>query len=305
MRSLLALLAVALMIPPALALEAPKPGASDPHMRQVGYNPLNRTLLVGEIDRETTVTFSPDEQIVRVIFGQDSIWQGPDPKELATQPLKNNLPLWPLKTDRTNLQVTTLLPSGAQRVYQFALSAKKADPDGEDDPEAIFGLIFTYPAEVKQAAVVAWQEKREAAKVVAAKARLAVDVFYGTRNWSYIARPNKAWREAAWPKPEVSDNGTISAFRFVGNVEEPAIYIVTDAGDPNDCLPRGNERLSPFSDKDDLKIIPSVNQHYRLRLGEAVMEVCNLAWDAVGSPPDTGTISPEVVRSIITSKGPK
>jgi type IV secretion system protein VirB9 len=285
---------------PAMALSVPPPGAADPHIRQVPYDQLNRTVLVGEIGRETTITFGAGERIGRVVFGQPDaeLWAGPDPKDVKDQALQNNLPLWPLKIGATNMQVTTTLPDGAQRIYQFALYAKVPDSDGRDDPDVTFGLIFTYPQVVKQEAIIAWKARKEAADRAAAKARLAVDVFYGARNWSYLARPNKVWIASAWPKPDVSDNGQLTAFRFQGNVAEPAIYIV----DTPACGPGGHERLAPFADQDGLKVVQTTAQHFRLRLGDAVMEVCNRNFDPIGQNPGTGTTSPGVVREVVTTK---
>jgi type IV secretory pathway VirB9-like protein len=289
----------------ALALSVPPPGTADPHIRKVPYDQMNRTVLVGEIGRETTVTFGPNERIGRVVFGQPEaeLWDGPDPKDIEKQALRNNLPLWPLKIGATNMQVTTILPDDSQRIYQFALYAKTANADGQDDPDVTFGLIFTYPQEVaekaKQEASANWRARKEAADKATAKARLAVDVSYGERNWSYVGRPNKAWRANAWPKPEVSDNGELTAFRFQGNVAEPAIYIV----DTPQCGPGGHERLAPFADQNGLKVIQTTAQHFRLRLGDAVMEVCNRAWDAgVGQNPGTGTTTPNVIREVVITK---
>jgi type IV secretion system protein VirB9 len=285
---------------PAMALSVPPPGAADPHIRQVPYDQLNRTVLIGEIGRETTITFGAGERIGRVVFGQPDaeLWAGPDPKDVKDQALQNNLPLWPLKIGATNMQVTTTLPDGAQRIYQFALYAKVPDSDGRDDPDVTFGLIFTYPQMVKQEAVAAWKARKADAEKQAAKARLAVDVFYGARNWSYVARPSKAWVANAWPKPEVSDNGQLTAFLFQGNVAEPAIYIV----DTPACGPGGHERLAPFADQGALKVVQTTAQHFRLRLGDAVMEVCNRNFDPVGQNPGTGTTSPGVIREVVTTK---
>lgn len=291
-------------IGPALALSVPPPGTTDPHMRTAVFDQMNRTALIGEIGRETTITFGPDERIGRVVFGQPEaeLWAGPDPKEVQAQALRNNLPIWPLKTGSTNMQVTTTLADGSQRIYQFALVARTPDNDGGDDPDATFGLIFTYPNEVKaaakQAAVTAWTARKADTDKATAKARLAVDVFYGERNWSYVARPNKDWVANAWPKPEVSDNGQLTAFLFQGNVPEPAIYIV----DTPACAPGGHERLAPFADQSGLKVVQTTAQHFRLRLGDAVMEVCNKNWDPVGQPAGTGTTSPGVIREVVIQK---
>lgn len=285
---------------PAMALSVPPPGAIDRHIRTVPYDQMNRTALVGEIGRETTITFGPDERIGRVVFGAPDLllWEGPDPKDVQAQSLRNNLPIWPLKVGSTNMQVTTTLPDGTQRIYQFALFARVPDSDGGDDPDVTFGLIFTYPQVVKQEAVTAWKARKAEADRQAAKARLSVDVFYGVRNWSYVARPNKEWVANTWPKPEVSDNGELTAFLFQGNVPEPAIYIV----DTPTCGPGGHERLAPFADQGALKVVQTTAQHFRLRLGDSVMEVCNKNFDPVGQNPGTGTTSPTVVREVLTTK---
>jgi type IV secretory pathway VirB9-like protein len=287
-------------IGPAMALSVPPPGATDRHIRSVPYDQMNRTALVGEIGRETTITFGADERIGRVVFGQPEaeLWLGPDPKDVQAQALRNNLPLWPMKSGATNMQVTTTLPDGSQRIYQFALLARVPDSDGGDDPDVTFGLIFAYPQVVKQEMVAAWKARQADADKQAAKARLAVDVFYGERNWSYVARPSKAWIANAWPKPEVSDNGALTAFLFQGNVPEPAIYIV----DTPACGPGGHERLVPFADQGALKVVQTTAQHFRLRLGDAVMEVCNRNFDPVGQNAATGTTSPSVVREVVTTK---
>jgi type IV secretion system protein VirB9 len=288
-------------IAPAMALNVPPPGTADPHIRKVPYDQMNRTVLVGEISRQTTITFGTDERIGRVVFGQPEaeLWAGPDPKDVKDQALRNNLPLWPLKTGSTNMQVTTTLPDGSQRIYQFALYAKEPSSDNKDDPDATFGLIFTYPEVAKQEAQIAWKAHKAESDKQISKSRLAVDVFYGVRNWSYVARPNKDWVANAWPKPEVSDNGQLTAFLFQGNVPEPAIYIV----DAPECGPGGHERLAPFADQSSLKVVQTTAQHFRLRLGDAVMEVCNKNWDSgVGQNPGTGTTSPNVIRQVLTSK---
>lgn len=291
----------------ALALDTPPPGKQDPHIRVVPYSQFNIVDLIGEVGRQTTITFDKDEQILRVVLGNqdEDLWDGPSADEIKNHPLKNNLPLWPQKTTPTNMQVTTLLPDESQRVYQFHLSARTPDTAGGDDPDAVFGLIFTYQEQEKAkataAAKAAYQARVVTQQESVAKARLVDEPFYGIRNWQYIARPNEAWRNAGWPKPEVGDNGETTAFLFRGNVARPAIFIV-DSPDPTDrthCLPGGQERKAPASENGNgLTIVYTTAIHFRLRLNEAVMEVCNLRYDPVGQPPGTGTTSPDVVRQV-------
>lgn len=296
MRAFLTALMVCTALP-AYALDAPKPGDADPHIRQVSYNPLNRTKLVGQVGRQTTITFCKGEQVARIVLGQgdaaeNELWSGPSDEKMNAQPLQNNLPLWPIKIDATNLQVTTVLPDQTQRIYQFALSAKPAG--NTDDPDAVYGLIFQCPQEVQAAKAAVWRETQAKRKKEQIAEKLAVDIFYGNRNWKYTGVANKAWRESGWPRPEVSDNGMVTAFSFKGMVPSPAIYIV----DQPKCTSEGNEQLAPWSAQGDLKIIPSIAQHFRLRLGNAVMEVCNEGWNSVGSDPGTGTTSPEIIREV-------
>jgi type IV secretion system protein VirB9 len=306
MRAFLLASVFSVMTGSALALDTPSPGQLDPHIRIVPYSQFNVVNLIGEIGRQTTITFDKDEQILRVVMGnaENDLWDGPPAEELKNQPLRNNLPLWPQQMTPTNMQVTTMLPDQSQRVYQFHLSARKPDTAGGDDPDAVFGLIFTYPeqqhakavAEAAAAAKARWTGRQESI----AKARLTVDPFYGIQNWAYIARPNQTWRNAGWPKPEVGDNGQITSFVFQGNVARPAIFIV-DSSDPADrtrCLPGGEERKAPVSESGNLTIVQTTAIHFRLRLNEAVMEVCNLRYDPVGQPPGTGTTSPDVVREV-------
>lgn len=307
-----AALAVSLLIvaPPAFALDTPPAGAADTHIRIEPYSQFNITNLIGEIGRQTTITFGKDEQVSRIVFGSPDgeIWEGPSPDEIKSSPLKNNLPLWPQKIEPTNMQVTTILQDQSQRVYQFRLTAQKPGDDGSDGPDVTFGLIFTYPEQAKEQAraqaVAAAKDRQTVREASVAKARLTVDPFYGKVKWDYIARPNHDWRERGWPRPSVSDNGWLTAFEFKGNVSEPAIYIV-DNSDPEDktkCLPGGSERLAPFTNKDDLKLVQTTARHFRLRLGDAVMEVCNLRYDPVGQNPRTGTTSPDVIREVVSAR---
>jgi type IV secretion system protein VirB9 len=284
---LVILLGLRALTAPAHALDAPQPGKQDPHVRLTAYSPYDRTLIVGVIGRSTTITFGAAERIERVTFGsQDPPWEGPDPSKLGSAPLKNNLPLWPLKTGHSNMQVTTLLPSGDERLYQFDLVVHDAPTGEADDPAATYGLIFSYPSEARQAAVQAASARRDAERQAVAQARLATDYWYGERNWRYVAKG----KDKGIAPLEVSDNGRLTAFRFPGNTEVPAIYVVDRTG---------TERLAPFDMKDDLIVAQTTAEHFRLRLGEQVLEVYNRGYDPVGQKPGTGTTSPDVVRKVV------
>ena len=287
--SLATILAICAVTAPAHALDSPLPGKQDPHVRTAAYSSFDRTLIVGVIGRSTTITFGPTERIERVTFGsEDPPWEGPDPSKVGNAPLRNNLPLWPLKTGSSNMQVTTLLPNGDERLYQFALVVHDAPTGNDDDPAATYGLIFTYPQDVHQAAVQAIRARQAQADQKVAAERLATDYWYGDRNWHYVAQG----KDKGIAPLEVSDNGRLTAFRFPGNTEVPGVYIVDSTG---------AERLAPFDMKDDVMVVQTTAAHFRLRLGEQVLEIYNRSYDPVGQNAGTGTTSPDVVRTVVSS----
>src|SRR5271166_1122151 len=89
----------------AHALQQPQPAGADPHVQVARFNPAEPVLVVGALGRPVTITFKPTEEIIRVVLDQGYAadgkavprpWNGPDPEQLAKQPLANNLPLWPV-----------------------------------------------------------------------------------------------------------------------------------------------------------------------------------------------------------------
>ncbi len=247
---------------PAHALSVPPSGAEDPHIRTTAYSPLNRTRITAVMTHTTTVTYGPAERIARVTIGDDKTIEGPDPGKLQGNPLHNNLPLWPLHPGHTNMQVTTETPDGAERLYQYDVVVHDNPKDDGDDPDAVYGLIYSYPREVHEAAVARARVAQAARQKSAAVDRLSTDFFSGPRNWKYTAHGKDAWLAPA----EVSDNSRLTAFRFPGNTQIPSIYVVAKDG---------SEQLAPFQMRDDLVIVQTVACHFRLRLGGGVLEVFN------------------------------
>ena len=282
---LLAVLLISAAIP-ARALNVPVSGGEDPHIRMSAYSPYNRTRLVVLMTHTTTITYAPAEHIARVTIGDDKTIEGPDPTKLQNNPLKNNLPLWPLHAGHTNMQVTTQMADGSERLYQYDVVVRDNPPNDADDPEAVYGLIYTYPRDLRDAAIARARAQRAEQRNAAAVGRLSTDFFYGERNWKYVAHGKDAWLTPA----EVSDNGRLTAFRFPGNRQIPAIYVVAQDG---------TEQLATFQMRDDLVIVQTVACHFRLRLGQGVLEVYNHGdCSSGGFNPGTGTTSPDVVRMV-------
>ena len=294
-------LALSVALPTAsLALETPTPSKFDPHMRTAPYRAGDRVLLEDTLGRSLTITFSPKEHIALVIFG-DSLangstpaWEGPDQKQLANQSLGNVLPLWPLRPGQEDMQVITKDDVGERKVYQFELVAMPApaasDPcsqDDCDDPNATYGLTFTYPDDVRAAQIAAWRASQAQRAKQLAEDRLATDIFSGPRNWKYMAQG----KDKNLAPTEVSDNGRVTAFRFVNNTEIPAIYAVTGKG-------LKDERLLAWSMQDDMVVVQETDARFRLRLGSEVLDIINEGYVPGGINYRTGTVSASVIREI-------
>jgi len=301
----------------AYALQHPQPAiplekGGDPHVQVARFDPFQPVLVVGALGRPVTITFKPGEEIIRVNLDQGYVadgktvprpWNGPDPEQLGKQPLANTLPLWPVITGRSSADVTTRADDGTTRVYQFVLVALPPQPDdcattetGQiadcDDPRITAGLSFTYPPEKPKAEPAAIQQVRarwmaqKAAEKLAAEARLKQDIFYGPRNWRYVAKGTPEAIKHLGPD-QISDNTQVTGLLYLGNREIPSLYIV-DAG--------GVERQVTASPDKDLMVVGETARHWRLRKGTEVVDLWNQGYDAIGVNPETGTISPNVLR---------
>ena len=299
----------------AHALQHPQPAiplakGGDPHVQVAPYNPGNPILLVGAVGRPVTLTFGTDEHIRTVNLDAgyidadgkkvDAPWDGPTADAMKDAPA-SVVPLWPTRAGRSNAQITTSRDDGTIRSYQFVLVALPPQPencfdpaaaDGTpdcDDPRMAYGLSFIYPVDkpkVDTGAQQAAVSRVKAQQKLAAEDRVKTDIFYGTRNWKYVAKGDKAAQAALVPD-QVSDNSAVTGMLFLGNRKVPAIYIVD---------PDGTERqVTPSPDK-DLLVVQETARHWRLRAGSQVVELYNQGYDPIGANPYTGTTSPEVIR---------
>lgn len=292
-RRLLALLLATSLTAPALALEKPKAG-DDPNIKVVDYNPLQRVEIVGMLDRSTTITYGPDETIARVEFGDQSSpsWEGPADKQNAA-PLKNILPLWPVRVGRTNLQVITTRPDGSQRVYQYELEADANNPDPKQANKAdyTYGLVYRYPDDEKAARARLWQAKQAQQAQQTARDRLKLDFWYGESTYAYKAR-GKLEARAIEPA-HVRDNGRATGFQFPGNMRVPSIAV-------GHCDNK-TERMAQTVARNDWLISYQLAPVWCLRSGDLALEV-----EAVGKPANpagtdagTGTGTPDVQRLVV------
>jgi type IV secretion system protein VirB9 len=308
----------------AAAIEYPPPGRDDPNMRTAAYKPGQRYLIVGVLRHETTIKFGKTEIVARVSFGDADVWEGQ--KAEGQRAPKNSITIWPLRVDLTNMVVTTELPDGSENTYHFAMLAHdpaKLPPSSAactpallaalpdcaslqaEDPSAIYGLTFTYPADEKAAAVVAFRQARQNVDTNKAIDRLKVDFFYGERNWRYVAMGDRRIAPT-----EISDNKWMTGLRYPGTLSMPAVFWLG---------PDGSERSIVFERLDDVAIAKVRARVFRVRQGLSVLDLYNCdglpsevcfaaakdvtAFAAIpfadtGPDPRTGTTTPNVLRII-------
>ncbi len=272
----LVLLASCALAGPALAVQDPRAGRFDARVRTVPYNPANVVRVIGGTFASTEIIFAVGETITQVAIGDADGW--------LAQPAGNLLFLKPSEVRApTNAQVVTRRPDGSFRSYQFELVAHAAA--GQQPAEgAQFAVTFAYPDDARQAVVAERAKAAAGADEQLAQSRLAVDLFYGPRNWRYTAQGAGAIQPL-----EVSDNGRLTAFRFPGNQTLPTIYTVA---------PDGQETIVPYTMRDDLAVVSTTAREFRLRYGNDVLRVFNLSFDPIGQNPGTGTTTPEIQRSV-------
>lgn len=298
----------------AVALQHPQPAVplargGDPHIQIAIYSAVEPVLVYGAVGRPLTITFGPNEHIRRVILETGGVidnkatpppWEGPSDEALAQQPLGNVLPLWAMRAGRSNGQVITGTEDNSNRVYQFALIAlpiqsNDCPRDDCDDPRLTLGLSFIYPEERQQENRQAIAQVQRVSKKLEAEDRLKTDIFYGPRNWKYLAKGKPdAVRHLA--PDEVSDNSRATAFRYLGNRPIPAFYIV---GPQNE-----DEREVSPTPSSDMMLLYETAYHLRLRKGQEVIDLYNKGFDPIGVNPWTGTTSDAVIRVLKNASVP-
>jgi type IV secretion system protein VirB9 len=229
-RALILAAVLALSAAPALAVE-PHPGAGDPRIAEVLYDPSDVVELKGVLGFQLSLEFDPAERIENVAIGDALGWQ------VTPNRKANLLFLKPMaKRPDTNMTVVTNL-----RRYNFQLSVRERAP-----AKAVpYSVRFTYP----QAAVA----------VIAPPPPPTPPV---DRNHAY------SYQGSAKALPtQLFDDGQATYFAFGREEDLPAIfavdpdggesvvnshmqsgYIVIDRLAPGFVLRRGSEVTKVFND---------------------------------------------------------
>ena len=270
--------AVLAIVGGALALDEPKAGWKDKRVRFVDYDAHNIVRVVVAMRTSFLVVFAKEETIRDIGGGNTVAWEvAPAGNILFLKPRENH--------PTTNLQVVTVRADGSMRIYQMELSSVTGD---RGDAAAFESLEYRYPSDESAAARDAARERQSAEDAGAAVRRLERDEARGPRNYQYTAQGSSAIEPA-----EVFDNGKITSFRFAGQQETPAIYLVG---------PDEGEQLVPSNVVGELTQVHAQGAKFVLRRGREVLCVFNENYHPAGLETGTKTTSPLVERVIARPK---
>ncbi len=266
---------------PLFAEVAPVSARKDDRIRFVNYDPHNVTQIIGSIRSSVQLEFADDEEVIYVGIGNSVAWQ--------VAPAGHFVFLKPREVQPvTNLQIVTSRQDGAQRSYQFELKVREGDVSAGNN--TYFLVKFRYPEDEALRKKLA-----EAAKTAQYEENFLNDVLnthedFGPRNWAYEVQGSPLIEPSS-----VYDNGKTTTFTFLGNIEIPAIYLVSFDG---------KESLVPKSIKGNKVIVHATAAQFVLRRGNDVLCVFNRRFVPEGINPETGTTSPSVQRKVNTGKRP-
>ncbi|WP_413154779.1 P-type conjugative transfer protein VirB9 [Bartonella sp. cb54] len=254
---------------------APVSAHKDNRIRFVNYDPHNVTQIIGSIRSSVQIEFASDEEIAYVGIGNSVAWQVAPAGHFVFLKPREMQPV-------TNLQIVTSRQDGTQRSYQFELQVREGDVSVGNN--TYFLVKFRYPEDEALRKKLA-----QAAKDEQSEDSFVNDVFnthenFGPRNWAYEAQGSTLIEPNS-----VYDNGKTTTFTFLGNVEIPAIYLVSLDG---------QESLVPKSIKGNKVIVHATAAQFTLRRGNEVLCIFNKRFIPEGINPETGTTSPSVQRKV-------
>lgn len=243
----------------ALGADGPSRPGSDVRIRHVVYDPDAVVTVDAVVGVATHIVLEPGETYLTHAFGDGKAW------DFAVK--GNHCFLKPVATDAdSNLTIVS-----DRRSYHFSLRLSMAP-----GATPTFELVFQYP-------------DRDARQKRDAGARRAVEDGFAKRNGSanldytmsgdLDLAPVNAW-----------DDGEFTYFKFPGNRDLPAIYLVD---------PDGNESIvnrHNAGESSDVIVVHRVAQRWVLRLGTRALAIWDDAYDPAGRRNTSRTASPDVNR---------
>lgn len=244
-----------------LAETIPKPGRTDPRVREVVYDANDVIRLTGYEGYQTHLKFAKGEEFIGLGSGDtgglDVASDGNDtwikPKAVIV---------------RTNFDVKT-----NKRVYHFDYQAKKNLP--KNRYAMIFSINFRYPEE---------EARQHKARYAQAQLRqkLNASAHGANRNYWYCGSPSM--------KPlETYDDGVQTHIRFNAYAEFPAIFVENADN---------TESLINFNIVEDEVIVHRIAHRFIVRRGDLVGCIENRQFTGGGKRLSTQTIHQDIVRDI-------
>lgn len=245
---------------PALALDVPKASRADHRVRYAAYNPADVIQLDAVIGVATHIILEEGETYNYHVFGDSAAY--------AFTYKDNHLFFKPIAQQaNTNLIVVT-----NRRSYAFRLTYSDTP-----DARSLYKLIIRYPdSEAKRA-----QATRDQASIRTAFAQAGAPVNWQgyTQSGDLSLAPVHAW-----------DDGHQTWLQFARQADIPTVYRVT---------PEGQEVITNYHMADDrTMVLHRTAARWHIRLGTQVLAIHNEAYGQTEVPAHTGTVSPEVVRTV-------
>ena len=242
---LLALMALAAS--PALALQEPRPIATDSRIRTVRYSANEVYQFIGHYGYQSAIEFETDEKIQTVSIGDSVSWM--------VNPAGNRLFLKPIDQNAlTNMTVIT-----DKRSYLFELHAEETQDIR--DREMVFVMRFIYPnadqAQMDFTTFEAFPDfEKEPEKF---------NMRYPIRG-SPVIEPIR-----------IFDDGQFTYFEFRDkNADIPAFFHVDSDG---------NEELINFRKRGNYIVVERVSPRFTLRRGPDILCVYNETLKVIPTPP--------------------
>lgn len=195
MRGFRIFLLCAAMATPAAAQVRPQPGAGDPRLQTIDYDPGQIVQLEGAPGYQLMVELSPDEQVINVALGDASAWQvsaNHRGDRLFIKPTQGGVP--------TNMTVITSV-----RAYNFELW-----PLASPTPDMAYNVRFNYPAPPARA------QQSEYVDISPLRRALSRYRISGDR----LIRPDT-----------ISDDGTHTYISWSRAKPIPAVYAIGESGE--------------------------------------------------------------------------
>jgi type IV secretion system protein VirB9 len=281
---------------PALAQadQIPMSGSYDSRMRYVAYNPGQVVHLSTIVGATLVVGFGATET-VDAVAETDTIHLAAVPKGnyLFFKP-SAALPLQPII-------VLTQRQNGSLRRYVFEIETVPDISAANGTHGVFFSVQFVYPADeaaaaaARAAAAAAQTAKLNEIALANAQQTAATSIldnqrtnpFVGPRNYKYVAQGDKSLAPIT-----VWDNGYSTVLQFPGNERIPAIFVID---------PDGKEATASYSVNGSTVQVGQTAREFRLRDGDTVLNIYNMAYNTVGHNPGTGTTSADVTRVVNAS----